>query len=59
MKAFPIIGHLKSGEAVYRHENGNLFVEKDHQYLVDAKPDEMAEIYEKWPHLKPDNKEDI
>jgi hypothetical protein len=59
VKTCTFMGTLSSGESVFRSKDGGLGVEKDHRYLVDATPAETAEIYEKWPHIIPANKEGI
>ena len=45
-------GTLKNGEAFYFDGKGALGIEKDHMYLVDATPEEAAEIIGAHPNLK-------
>ena len=42
---------LDNGEAVFIRESGEIAVEKDHRYLVDARPEELFEIFQRWPEL--------
>ena len=42
---------MKSGEAVYITESGRIAVEKDHRHLMDARPEELFEIFQRWPEL--------
>lgn len=42
---------LENGEAVFIRESGEIAVEKDHRHLVDARPEELFEIFQKWPEL--------
>jgi len=48
-----LVGHLGTGEAVYRQNSGALAVEKDHQHLADPTPEEREEIYKTMSHLRP------
>jgi hypothetical protein len=48
------MGNLRSGEDVYyRQDERALAVLKDHKYLAAPVPEEMKEILETMPHLKP------
>ena len=42
---------LENGEAVFIRESGEIAVEKDHRHLVDARPEELFEIFQRWPEL--------
>ena len=42
---------LENGEAVFIRESGEIAVEKDHRHLVDARPEELFEIFRRWPEL--------
>ena len=42
---------LENGEAVFIRESGEIAVEKGHCHLVDAKPAELYEIFQRWPEL--------
>ena len=45
-------GRLANQEAFYFNPAGDLFIEKDHSYLVDATVHEKEEIYKLKPYLK-------
>lgn len=55
MHPYTMIGHIKTGEAIYYNKPLGLAIEKDHEVLVCPSPEEEAEIYEIFPHLKPTN----
>ena len=44
-------GRLNNGEAVFVRESGEIAVEKDQRYLVDATPAELFEVFQSWPEL--------
>jgi hypothetical protein len=39
-----LLGHLASGEAVYRDMKGELAIERDHEFLSSPNPEELTEI---------------
>jgi len=43
MSDYKFQGTLDNGEAIYTDPEGNILIEKDHQYLVEATPDEKNE----------------
>ena len=45
-------GNLKNHETFYFSDAGEILVEKEHRYLVDAIPEEKEEIYRLMPFLK-------
>jgi len=45
MKEWKYIGKLKSGESIFKTEDGELAVEKDFRHLVKPTPEERGEIY--------------
>lgn len=45
-------GNLKSHETFYFSDAGEVLVEKENRYLVDATPQEKEEIYRLMPFLK-------
>lgn len=48
-KAWKYHGRLDNGEAVFVGEGGEIAIEKDHRTLVEPKPLELYNIYQKWP----------
>ena len=47
------IGTIETGEAIFYSETDKTFsIEKDHRYLVVPTPEEMKQIYNKFPNLK-------
>ena len=44
-------GRLNNGEAVFIQEDGRIAIEKDQRHLVDARPTELYEVFQKWPVL--------
>lgn len=43
-KVFTFVGSLESGEAIYVSRQGEICIEKDHDFLVEATPEEKAEV---------------
>ena len=53
MPTYTYIGVNSRGEAVFSClDSKTLSIEKDHRYLVNPTPEELKEIYEKFPQLK-------
>lgn len=52
-KTYTFIGTLENLESIFRSDDGELSVEKDHSYLVEATPEETTEAYGLFPHLRP------
>jgi len=52
-KAWKYWGKMDNGNMVFVQEGGGIAIERDHNYLSDAGPDEKWEIYQKWPGLIP------
>jgi len=44
-------GKLDNGEMVFVSQEGEIAVEKDYRHLVEPKPEELFEIFQKWPGL--------
>jgi len=44
-------GRLDNGEMIFVSQEGEIAVEKDYRHLVEPKPEELFEIFQKWPGL--------
>jgi hypothetical protein len=47
------VGTMNCGESIFWSKDSGLAVEKDHLRLVEATPEETAEIYKRMSHLIP------
>jgi hypothetical protein len=52
LKSSTFIGETETGEAIfYCPDDRSIAIEKDHQYLVVPTPEELKQIYNKFPEL--------
>lgn len=50
-KSWKYWGKLKNEEMVFVSQEGEVAVEKDYRHLVEPKPAELFEIFQRWPGL--------